>query len=137
MEFTLHGFDVYSPEVDDKGIDLVVRKDEGQYYDVQVKSARDLNYIFAKKAKFPLRENLLAAIVLFSDNEAPILYLVPSTTWRRPNALFVSRDYVDKKSEPEWGLNLTKRNLHLLAPFSFENAVQHLLSQEIMDTHKR
>ena len=26
MEFTLHGFDVYSAEVDDKGIDFVIRK---------------------------------------------------------------------------------------------------------------
>ncbi len=28
MEFTRHGFDVYSAEVDDKGIDLVVRREQ-------------------------------------------------------------------------------------------------------------
>jgi hypothetical protein len=33
MEFTLHGFDVYSAEVDDKGIDFVVRASELQYFD--------------------------------------------------------------------------------------------------------
>ena len=27
MEFTRHGFDVYTAEVDDKGIDFVVRKE--------------------------------------------------------------------------------------------------------------
>jgi hypothetical protein len=27
MEFTRHGFDVYTAEVDDKGIDFIVRKD--------------------------------------------------------------------------------------------------------------
>jgi hypothetical protein len=44
MEFTLYGFDVYTAEVDDKGIDFVIRKErrrgtdiEFVYYDVQVK----------------------------------------------------------------------------------------------------
>jgi len=126
MEFTLHGFDVYSAEVDDKGIDLVIRKDEGRYYDIQVKSARNLTYIYLSKAKFTPRKNLLAAIVLFSDDEVPALYLVPSISWLKPNALFVSRDYEGKKSEPEWGLNLSRRNLYLLDPFAFENVVKDL-----------
>ncbi len=39
MEFTLFGFDVYTVEVDNRGIDFVIRKDD-QYYDVQVKSVR-------------------------------------------------------------------------------------------------
>lgn len=39
MECTLYGFDVYSAEVDDKGIDFVIRKDHEKYYDIQVKSA--------------------------------------------------------------------------------------------------
>jgi hypothetical protein len=33
MEFTMYGFDVYTPEVDDKCIDLVIRKREDHYYD--------------------------------------------------------------------------------------------------------
>lgn len=40
MQFTLYGFDVYGSEVDDRGIDLVVRKEQNVYYDIQVKSAR-------------------------------------------------------------------------------------------------
>jgi hypothetical protein len=126
MEFTLHSFDVYSAEVDDKGIDFVIRKDAGQYYDVQVKSARDLTYIFFPKEKFTLCRNLLAAIVLFTDNESPALYLVPSTVWLNPNALFVSRDYEGKRSKPAWGVNLSQCNLPLLNPFVFEEMVKSL-----------
>lgn len=126
MEFTLHSFDVYSAEVDDKGIDFVIRKSEGCYYDVQVKSARGLSYIFFHKEKLIPRENLLAAVVLFSDGAEPTLYLIPSTVWLEPNALFVSRDYEGKKSKPEWSLALSKRNLALLAPFSFEDTVGSL-----------
>jgi hypothetical protein len=125
MEFTLYGFDVYSAEVDDKGIDFVIRK-EGRYYDVQVKSCRNLTYIFFPKDKFELRQNLLAAIVLFVDNEPPNLYLVSSTVWIEPNALFVSRDYEGKKSKPEWGLNLSQRSLLLLHSYAFETVVGNL-----------
>ena len=43
MEFTLYGFDVYQAEVDDKGIDFVIRKEHDRYQDIQVNSVRDLN----------------------------------------------------------------------------------------------
>jgi hypothetical protein len=126
MEFTLYGFDVYTAEVDDRGIDFVIRKGSDRYYDVQVKSSRNLNYIFFPKAKFGLRDNLLAVVVLFIDGAAPQLYLIPSTAWRDPNALLVSHDYEGKKSKPEWGLNLSKKNLPLLTKFSFDMVVRHL-----------
>lgn len=126
MEFTLYGFDVYTAEVDDRGIDFVVRKGTNCYYDVQVKSCRALNYIFFQKSKFMLRPNLLAAVVLFTDRQLPQVYLIPATAWTAPNALLVDRAYAGKKSKPEWGLNLSKRNLPLLAPFLFDEVVQRL-----------
>ena len=58
MEFILYGFDVFTPELDHKGIDFIVRKDELTYFDIQVKSLRDLNYIFFSKSKFELLKNL-------------------------------------------------------------------------------
>lgn len=127
MEFTLFGFDVYTAEVDDRGIDFVIRKGNDRYYDVQVKSCRELNYIFFRKDKFSPRTNLLAAVVLFTNGETPRLYLIPSTAWLQPNALLVSHDYEGKRSKPEWGLNLSKKNLSLLIQFSFDQIVQRLL----------
>jgi hypothetical protein len=52
MAFTLYGFEVYTSEVDDRGIDFVARRDRGPFYVVQVKSIRGLNYIFFPKSKF-------------------------------------------------------------------------------------
>jgi hypothetical protein len=133
MEFTLHGFDVYTAEVDDKGIDFVIRKErrqgteiESYYYDVQVKSVRRMNYVFFSKEKFVLRDNLLAAIGLFEDGGLPQLYLIPATAWQRPNALFVDHNYEGLKSKPEWGLNLSRRNLTLLEPYRFERTIGQL-----------
>ncbi|MEW5873496.1 MAG: DUF4365 domain-containing protein [Chloroflexota bacterium] len=126
MEFTAYGLDVFTAEVDDKGVDFVIRKSDSQYYDIQVKSSRNLTYIFFPKDKFKLRPNLLAAVVLFEDNKPADLFLIPSETWQKPTALFVSRDYEDKKSLPEWGLNLSRKNLPELQQYLFENVVGNL-----------
>src|SRR5215208_2917043 len=134
MEFTLYGFDVYTAEVDDKGIDLVIRMEHEEvgevprysYYDVQVKSIRSMSYIYFLKEKFALRDNLLVAVGLFSDGNLPRLYLIPAKEWNHPNKLLVDRDYEGLKSKPEYGLNISKRNLPLLELYKFESTVKHL-----------
>jgi len=126
MEFTLYGYDVYTTEVDDQGIDFVIRKSDLSYYDVQVKSVRGLNYIFFPKDKFILRKNLIATIVVFCEGKSPYLFLIPSLTWENPNKLFVSRDYAGKKSKPEYGINLSMRNFSLLEEYRFDNVIRSL-----------
>lgn len=126
MEFTLFGFDVYTAEVDDRGIDFVIRRGEDCYYDVQVKSARGFSYIFFPKDKFHPRRGLLAAVALFETGAPPRLYLIPSTVWLEPNSLFCSRDYEGKKSRPEWGLNISRRNMPLLDEYAFDRRVELL-----------
>lgn len=126
MEFVLYSFDIYSSEVDDRGIDFVVRRDNSHYYDIQVKSTRGLNYIFFQKDKFVLAENLLAAVVIFQPLEPPQLFLIPSIGWRSPNNLLVSRDYIDKKSMPEWGLNLSHKAYEQLRAYAFDEMIKQL-----------
>lgn len=118
MEFSLYGYDIYSNEIDDKGIDFVIRKD-GKYYDIQVKSVRGNNYVFFQKDKFAIRENLYATLLLFTNGQLPDVYLLPSTLWTNCNALFVSRDYEGLKSKPEWGLNLSEKNRDILSEYEF------------------
>jgi hypothetical protein len=127
MEITKLGFSVFSPEVDDRGIDLVIRTPRGQYYEVQVKSSRPSNlgsgfnyqYWPKRQDKLQIGEHSYIALVLFRDGDEPHLYLLPTTAWNAPNALFVDHDYPGLKSPPEYGLNLSKRNLSLLEPFEF------------------
>jgi hypothetical protein len=117
MEFALYGFQVYTAEVDDRGIDFIVRHGSGGFFEIQVKSIRGLNYEFMQKDKFPLRSDRIAAIVVLIEDQRPDLYLVPATAWESPNALLVSRDYPGKQSKPEWGLNLSAKNLLCWQPF--------------------
>jgi hypothetical protein len=126
MEFTLYGFEVYTSEVDDRCVDFVVRKDGGQFYDVQVKSVRGYTYIFIPKTKYPISPHRLVAAIIFHQNQEPELYLIPMTAWLTPNALLVSRDYEGKKSAPEWGISLSKKNQPLLDTFRFHNMVVRL-----------
>jgi len=126
MEFTLFGYEVYTSEVDDRGIDFVVRGTSGNYYEVQVKSLRGSGYIFIQKDRFILSPNRLAAVVIFMNGQSPFLYLIPASAWRAPNELLVSHDYKGKKSNPEWGLNVSAKNMKLLEAYEFEKIIQTL-----------
>lgn len=126
MEFALYGFEIFTSEVDDRGIDFIVRHASGVFYEVQVKSVRSSNYVFMHKAKFPLRSDRLLSLVLLSEDQPPDLYLISATEWLRPNELLVDRDYEGLKSKPEWGVQLSRRSRLLLEPYRFGVAVLSL-----------
>ena len=110
MALVRAGLDVYSPEVDDKAIDLVIRVPESppRYLDVQVKTVRSATgYVFMRKRHFTIEPNRYLALVVLVEGHEPALYLIPSTAWRAPAAPFSSRDYPGLKSEPEYGLALS------------------------------
>ena len=117
MEFASYGYDVYTSEVDDHGVDFVARNpDDGKDYEIQVKAVRNREYVYIRKEKMVLSPTRLVVLLLFSNGALPNCYVIPSQTWNNPNALFVNRNY-DKpgqKSAPEWGINLSKKNLTLL-----------------------
>jgi hypothetical protein len=128
MELTMYGFQVYTTEVDDHGIDFVARHERGSFIEVQVKSLRVKpptieGYVFLQKDKFIPAGNLYLALGLLADGKPPELFLIPSSIWEHPNGVFVSRDYPGLKSKPEWGINISKKNAHFLDPFKFEKTV--------------
>lgn len=121
LQMTLCGLDVYTSEVDDKGIDFVVRAPSGRYAAVQVKSSRSFNYIFMRKKHFKPREDLFVSIVLFLEEATPRTYLIPSKAWLNGNnPVLVSRDYPDAASEPEWGIKLSAKGMVHLEPFEIQ-----------------
>lgn len=132
MLLTLAGFDIYTSEVDDKGIDFIVRLDNSRHIDIQVKSVRmeKTNYVFVAKEVWQnlLRENLYLALVLLKNNKFPDVYLIPSIAWEKPNALFVERLYDKEKqsSKPEWGINISKKNLELLTAFTLVEQINKM-----------
>ncbi len=118
MEFASYGFEVYTSEVDDHGVDFIAKQPgERRFYEVQVKSVRDYGYIYMAKSKMPeLLEDRLVCYLHFIDGQLPDVFVIPAIAWKNPNAVLVDRKY-DKpgqKSEPEWGINISKKNYNLL-----------------------
>lgn len=127
MEFTMHKFHVYSSEVDDHGIDFVVKKGEtGPYMEVQVKSIRNKGYVFIPESKMPkeLSEKRLIAVVIFKQGAEPELFLFNSTVWKNLNELFVFHKYDGKKSAPEYGINISEKNMKLLQQYRFHDVIE-------------
>ncbi|OUN99665.1 hypothetical protein B5F98_00345 [Pseudoflavonifractor sp. An44] len=123
MEFASYGYDVYTSEVDDHGVDFVARNPaDGQYYEIQVKSIRNWGYVFVPKDKMEISSTRLVFLLRFTDGNLPDCYVVPSTAWAAPNALLVDRNYEKpgQISKPEWGINFSKKNLLLLEPYREE-----------------
>ena len=118
MEFASYGFEVYTSEVDDHGVDFVVKNPQSDLFcEVQVKAVRDYNYVLIKKSKMPeLKENRLVCYLHFLDGKLPDVFVIPSTAWKNPNAVFVDRDYdkPNQKSAPEWGINISHKNYYML-----------------------
>ena len=128
MELTMHGFQVYETEVDDRGVDFIARFERGPFIEVQVKSLRSLGYVFMQKSKLPLHEHSYLALGLLFEDDPPALYLIPSTAWSNPKGCFVDRKYEGLKSQPEWGLNISKKHMSALEPYIFESTVSKIIS---------
>jgi hypothetical protein len=65
-------------------------------------------YIFMSKSKFDIRNRkIYLALLIFNPGKLPNIFLIPATTWQKPEVgAFVDRDY-DKEgqtSEPKSGV---------------------------------
>ena len=88
-----------------------------------------MGYVFMEKTKFDLHEHVYLAFGLLRENEPPELFLILSTVWRAPDSVFVDRKYEGLKSRPEWGLNLSKKNALMLAPYAFVSTIERLITE--------
>jgi hypothetical protein len=125
MEFAKAGFDIYSAEVDDKGIDFVVRNERGKYFEIQVKSIRKKSAVFMRKKVFQPRTNMYLALLIFEE-ALPSFALIPSIDWENTNrpVFLVDRNYDGKKSAPEFGINISVPSLiEIERRYSFAGAV--------------
>jgi len=142
MFLTLENLDVYTSEVDNKGIDFVIRTDQLLHIDIQVKSVRlkSSAYVFITKNNWKPedlhRTNLYLALVLLKDGEAPNVYLIPASAWLEPNEIFCNRDYnkEGQKSLPEWGINISLKNMDILLKYALPLQVEKLKTSNFVTT---
>jgi hypothetical protein len=132
MEFASYGLEVYTTEVDDHGVDFIVKDKNGRFCEIQVKSLRGKGYVFMPKSKFDINnKNLYLTLLVFENGKLPDIFLIPAEAWRVPNEVFVDRNY-DKpgqKSAPEYGINISQKNYDILEIFKFEESIQDFIAE--------
>jgi hypothetical protein len=127
MEFASYGFEVYTSEVDDHGIDFIAKGKNGKFYELQVKAVRQSNYVYMQKDKWNIfAPNIYLILLIIEEGRLPDVYLIPSAAWQSPNELLCDKDYGGLKSKPEYGLNLSKKNMPILESYGLENMIQEL-----------
>lgn len=133
MEFASYGLEIYSSEVDDHGVDFIVKDKNGRFCEIQVKSVRNKGYVFVQKTKFDIsNKNLYLTLLLFENGKNPDIFLIPSVVWEAPNEVFVDRNY-DKpgqKSAPEYGINISQKNYDVLEAFRFEKIIKDFINRK-------
>ncbi len=130
MEFASYGCQVFTTEVDDHGVDFVVKDKNGRYCEIQVKSIRGTGYVFMAKSKFDLNnQNLFVALLVFRKGQLPDIFLIPSRAWQEPNQVFVDRDYgkPGQTSKPEYGINVSKKNYGVLQEYVSEDMIREFM----------
>ena len=122
MTLASYGLSIYTSEVDDHGIDFVAESKRG-FLKFQVKSIRSAKtkYVFMPKAYFDIEDTTLYLILMMlTDGEHPDVYLIPTSAWKEESKVFVYHAYEGKKSEPEYGINISKKNKAELDKYKLE-----------------
>lgn len=134
MALTSYGMSIYTSEVDDHGIDFIAENKKG-FLKFQVKSVRkNTKYVFMRKDHFNIAdESLYLMLFLLKDGEHPTIYIIPASVWKEKSSIFVYHAYEGKKSKPEYGLNLSDKNIPHLEKFKLENMIDHLIDHDVQD----
>ena len=118
MQFAIFKWRTYEPYVDNHATDFIARHEDGRFLTVQVKTVRKRNYAFIRKRDVKDSRNTCMALVLLDEGEPPRLFVIPLLEWVSPNRLLVDRDYVDGKSDPEYGVQASPVNQALLEKYA-------------------
>jgi hypothetical protein len=115
-------FKGHGAKVIEKDRTFSVTSKEGRDIEVLVKSIRrPTEYVLILKKYMDARQdNLYIALVIFSGENTPELFLIPATAFLEPNDLL--RDRPNYK-EPEFGMNVSNKNMPLLNIYKFTNFI--------------
>jgi hypothetical protein len=101
---------------------LAVRTGGGRSLEVFVSTQRVGGYAFWTKRRLQLGEHRFAVLVLLGDEPEPTVYLVPSLAWVNASPPLTDRDYEGGKSEPEYGIDITRSAVTLLRRYAWTDA---------------
>jgi len=101
---------------------LSVQTSGGRSVEVFISTQRVGGYAFWTKRRLQPSRERFAVVVVLGDAPEPDVFLVPSTEWLEAVEPLTDRDYEGRKSEPEYGIELTPTALPLLARYAWTHA---------------
>lgn len=128
MVLASYGMSIYTSEVDDHGVDFVAETKRG-FIKFQVKTVRhDTNYVYMLEEYFDVEDDTLFLFLsILTDGEFPVSYIVPATVWKDDvTGMFVHRTYEGKKSKPEYGMNLSAKNIPFIENYKLEKMIDRI-----------
>lgn len=131
MEFAMHGFEIYTADVDDRGIDFVARRDGGEFLEIQVKTVSDYNLQFVNESKFKRTDRFVVCLVRLQEGTAPQVYAFRGTDWpnqegRIDNGLLGYNRYEGKSSNAAYEIHLAKSRDELLQDYSLTALIDRM-----------
>lgn len=134
--FLAWGFEVLKPEVDDRGVDLIVSSDSETFYRVQVKGTTGDSPAFFTLRQLRSATNdgkttdlLLIAYVRLDAEPSPEIFIIPFKAWddaRIPALVFRRYGKSGQTTEPEYGINYSQKNAPLLEPYRADTVLSEL-----------
>ena len=118
----MYGYLVYSAEIDDRGVDFVVRNETGRHFDVQVKTVTDRNYTYITESKFS--ESLWICLVVLREGGHPTLYLFSGRDWNSDTNDLLQRHHYPKSKEAEYGIHIAEKRVSVMEQFAFDRSVE-------------
>lgn len=134
-ELLSYNLDVYEEELDDRGINLVVRLHEDLYYTIQVKTSRNTKSadpIYIRRDPTRLEEKRWIAFVHCVQDKFPAIYLFPIVENGNINPILTEKNF--KMMGPSYEFTSPKvikhpeylfdTSIHLMCPSSKSTSIQ-------------
>ena len=140
MRFIEAGLEVYTTQVDDRGIDHLVRYAPGRCLEIQVKAVRNRNLTFVLKKHLGsspeeieqrLHCGYCMAFFLFEDGSEPDFFLIPGYAWLTSNDLLKDNPEGNKTCGPNFQLNPTKKAQPILDQYRFSTSLLQPIIEEV------
>lgn len=119
-------FEVFEPEVDDRGVDLIASPDSEVFYRIQVKGITGGSYTFLTQRQFDAATNggrtaslAYVAYVRLDAKPAPEVFIIPFSAWDDESPVLTSyhSGKQGQTGETEYGINYSQKNAPLLEPY--------------------
>lgn len=126
MALASYGMSIYTSEVDDHGIDFVAEVND-DFLKFQVKTIRKgTGYVLLKEKYFKISDSKLYLLLLvLVDGEHSAVYMIPTSAWEnKEKTIFVHRP---NYSEPEYGINISAKNMDQLEEFKLEKMIDKIV----------